>query len=59
MVRPEQIRFLSKPDAGAPRARVLMVTFYGHDASVFLELEAGATKVMSLVPGISRAERRR
>ncbi|HEY1779022.1 MAG TPA: ABC transporter ATP-binding protein [Roseiarcus sp.] len=51
MVRPEQIRFLSKPDGDAPRARVLAVTFYGHDASVLLELEARATKVMSLVPG--------
>lgn len=51
MVRPEQIRFLSKPDAEAPRARVLAVTFYGHDASVLLELEARATQVMSLVPG--------
>jgi iron(III) transport system ATP-binding protein len=51
MIRPEQIRFLSKPDADTPRAKVLAVTFYGHDASVLLELEARATKVMSLVPG--------
>ena len=29
----------------------MTVTFYGHDASVLLELEALATKVMSLVPG--------
>jgi iron(III) transport system ATP-binding protein len=51
MARPEQIRFPSKPNADAPRARVLSVTFYGHDASVLLELEAGAERVMSLVPG--------
>ena len=51
MARPEQIRFLSKPDADAPRAKVMTVTFYGHDASVLLELEVLATKVMSLVPG--------
>jgi iron(III) transport system ATP-binding protein len=51
MVRPEQIRFLAKPDADAPRATVLSVTFYGHDASVLLELEAGATRIMSRVPG--------
>ena len=44
MVRPEQIRFLSKPDADAPRAKVMTVTFYGHDASVLLELEALATR---------------
>jgi iron(III) transport system ATP-binding protein len=53
MVRPEQIRFLSKPGADTPRAKVLAVTFYGHDASVLLELEAPATKVVSLVPGYS------
>ena len=51
MVRPEQIRFLAKPNAEAPRARVLAVTFYGHDASVLLDLEAGAEKIMSRVPG--------
>jgi hypothetical protein len=51
MARPEQIRFPSKPNADAPRARVLSVTFYGHDASVLLELEASAERVMSLVPG--------
>jgi iron(III) transport system ATP-binding protein len=51
MARPEQIRFPSKPNADAPRARVLSVTFYGHDASVLLELEAGAKRVVSLVPG--------
>jgi iron(III) transport system ATP-binding protein len=51
MIRPEQIRFLSRPGADTPRAKVLAVTFYGHDANVLLELDARATKVMSLVPG--------
>jgi iron(III) transport system ATP-binding protein len=51
MVRPEQIRFLPRPNADAPRATVLAVTFYGHDASVVLALEAGAQTVASLVPG--------
>jgi len=51
MLRPEQIRFLSKTTADAPRAKVTGVTFYGHDASVLLELEACAERVVSLVPG--------
>jgi iron(III) transport system ATP-binding protein len=51
MVRPEQIRFLSKINADAPRAKVTGITFYGHDASVLLELEACAQRVVSLVPG--------
>jgi iron(III) transport system ATP-binding protein len=51
MVRPEQIRFVAGPNADAPRAKVLAVTFYGRDASVLLELEARAQRVMSLVPG--------
>ena len=51
MARPEQIRFLALPNADTPRARVVSVTFYGHDASVLLELEASAERVVSLVPG--------
>jgi iron(III) transport system ATP-binding protein len=51
MVRPEQIRFLPKPDADTARAKVLAVTFYGHDASVLLALEASAQSVTSRVPG--------
>jgi len=51
MVRPEQIRFLARSNSDAPRAKVLAVSFYGHDASVLLELEARAQRVMSLVPG--------
>ena len=51
MVRPEQIRFLPKGNADAPRAKILAVTFYGHDASVDLALEASGETVTSLVPG--------
>jgi iron(III) transport system ATP-binding protein len=51
MVRPEQIRFLARPNADTPRAKVLAVTFYGHDASVLLELETRAQRVVSRVPG--------
>jgi hypothetical protein len=51
MIRPEQIRFLARPSADTPWARVLAVTFYGRDASVLLELEARAERVTSLVPG--------
>ena len=51
MVRPEQIRLVARPNADAPRAKVLAVTFYGHDASVVLALEDGAQTVTSLVPG--------
>jgi iron(III) transport system ATP-binding protein len=51
MIRPEQIRI--EPDGapdGAP-ARVLAVTYYGHDASVSLALEAGGEPVTARVAG--------
>jgi iron(III) transport system ATP-binding protein len=51
MVRPEQIRLVARPNADAPWAKVLAVTFYGRDASVDLALEGGAQTVTSLVPG--------
>ena len=51
MARPEQIRLVARQTTETTRAKVLAVTFYGHDASVLLELEAGAERVMSLVPG--------
>jgi iron(III) transport system ATP-binding protein len=51
MVRPEQIRFATAPNADAPRARVVGVTFYGHDASVRLALPAGPETIASRVPG--------
>jgi iron(III) transport system ATP-binding protein len=51
MVRPEQIRFVTRQNADTPRAKVLAVTFYGHDASVLLELEAHAQRAVSRVAG--------
>jgi iron(III) transport system ATP-binding protein len=51
MVRPEQIRFVSRTDAGAAPARVLAVTYYGHDASVVVSLDAGARQVAARVAG--------
>ena len=51
MVRPEQIRFESRADVGATPARVLAVTYYGHDASVLVALEAGARQVTIRVSG--------
>jgi iron(III) transport system ATP-binding protein len=51
MVRPEQIRFESRADVGATPARVLGVTYYGHDASVLVSLEAGAREVTIRVSG--------
>jgi iron(III) transport system ATP-binding protein len=51
MVRPEQIRFMTSASAEAPRARVVAVTFYGHDASVRLALAAGSETITSRVPG--------
>jgi iron(III) transport system ATP-binding protein len=38
LVRPEQILLASGPNASGVRARVVDVTFYGHDASVSLRL---------------------
>jgi iron(III) transport system ATP-binding protein len=49
LVRPEQIRILSKGEAGVP-ARVDGVTFYGHDASVRLDL-GGQQTVIARVAG--------
>ncbi len=53
MIRPEQIRL--DGGAGAPRARVLDVTYYGHDCSVTLALgrgpESGEMAFSALVPG--------
>ena len=51
MVRPEQIRFDSRSNGEAVPAQVLAVTFFGHDASVLVSLEAGARKVTMRVPG--------
>jgi iron(III) transport system ATP-binding protein len=51
MVRPEQIRFESRAGPGATQARVLDVTYYGHDASVAVALDAGAEPVNVRVAG--------
>jgi iron(III) transport system ATP-binding protein len=51
MVRPEQIRFVTTPNEAAPRAWVVEVAFYGHDASVRLALAGGALTIASRVPG--------
>jgi len=45
MVRPEQIRFEPVAHAGAVKAKVSGITFFGRDASVQVLLEAGATPV--------------
>jgi iron(III) transport system ATP-binding protein len=51
MVRPEQIRFESRAHVGATAARVLSVTYYGHDASVLVSLDAGAQQITARVAG--------
>ncbi len=45
MLRPEQLQ-LGPPAAGEPGARVLDITYYGHDASVRLALEAPGSEVV-------------
>jgi len=51
MVRPEQIRVAAQPVAGAAEAKVLAVTYYGHDASAALSLGGGAGEITTRVPG--------
>jgi iron(III) transport system ATP-binding protein len=51
MVRPEQIRSASAPSAGAVKAKVLGVTFFGHDAAVQAALAADSTPVIARVAG--------
>jgi len=51
MLRPEQIRFVTISAAAAPCARIVGVTFYGHDASVRLALAGGAETILARVPG--------
>jgi iron(III) transport system ATP-binding protein len=51
MVRPEQIRFEPVARAGAVKAKVLAVTFFGHDASVQMSLETDAMHVRVRVAG--------
>src|SRR5271166_2460402 len=51
MVRPEQIRLESRTNAGSAKAQVLAVTYYGHDASIILSLDAGAQRVTTRAAG--------
>ncbi len=51
MVRPEQIRLEPRTNAGSAKAQVLAVTYYGHDASIILSLDAGAERVTTRVAG--------
>ena len=44
MVRPEQIRFEPRARPGAAEGQVLAVTYYGHDASVAVALDAGSSR---------------
>jgi iron(III) transport system ATP-binding protein len=51
MVRPEQIRLEPRTSAGAVKAQVQAVTYYGRDASVTLSLDASGTLVTTRVAG--------
>ena len=51
MVRPEQIRFEPRTSAGAARAQVLAVTYYGHDATIILSLDVEGRQVTTRVAG--------
>jgi iron(III) transport system ATP-binding protein len=51
MVRPEQIRLVSASEPSATRARVLAVTYYGHDAKVSLSLGEPAGSATARVAG--------
>jgi iron(III) transport system ATP-binding protein len=50
LVRPEQIA-LTSPQAAEHRARVLEVSYHGHDASVRLRLEAADVEVLARLAG--------
>jgi iron(III) transport system ATP-binding protein len=50
MARPEQIRLERGPNDAAVSAKVLAVTYYGHDVSVILSLD-GAEQVTARVAG--------
>jgi len=51
MVRPEQIRLAASPGGKPSSARVVAVTYYGHDASVRLALNGRPETVVARVPG--------
>ncbi len=51
MVRPEQIQVETESQDGAVGARVLVVTYHGHAASIILSLDVGAEQVSARVAG--------
>jgi iron(III) transport system ATP-binding protein len=51
MIRPEQIRLGTRTNLDAAQARVLAVTYYGHNASVLVALDGDATKIRTRVSG--------
>lgn len=51
MLRPEQIRIVSRSNAGTIKARVLSMTYYGHDASARLSLEETKTIITARISG--------
>ena len=53
LLRPEQL-VLSAAGSGGVEARVRDVSYYGHDASVRLELIPGGTEVLARVAGHDR-----
>jgi iron(III) transport system ATP-binding protein len=53
MIRPEQIRLGFRTHPDAVPAKILAVTFYGHDASVLVGLEGEAAKIRTRVSGHS------
>ncbi len=56
LVRPEQIR-LDDPDTGTTKARVVEVSFYGHDAAVRLELLPDGPALVARIPGLDAPDR--
>jgi iron(III) transport system ATP-binding protein len=51
MLRPEQIRLTQGPGASGLAAKVVGVTFYGHDASVLLALPTNGLTLIARVAG--------
>lgn len=51
MLRPEQIRLTGEPAPGGIRARVLDVTYYGHDASISLGVAGQDLAILARVSG--------
>jgi iron(III) transport system ATP-binding protein len=51
MVRPEQILFEPVARSGAVKAKVLAISYFGHDATVVMSLDAAAMQVSVRVAG--------